>query len=43
VAMKEEKDRPSRSIINIYFGSTNLYKKINEAKQMFIEDFILYI
>lgn len=35
--------RPSSFVITIYVGSTNLYKKTNEAQQMFIEDLVLYI
>jgi hypothetical protein len=35
--------RPFSSIITTYFGSTNPFKKINEAQQMFIEDLVLYI
>jgi hypothetical protein len=26
-----------------FFGSTNLYKNVNEAQQRFIEDLVLYI
>jgi hypothetical protein len=35
--------RPSSCVITIYVGSTNLYKKVNEAQKMFIEDLVLYI
>jgi hypothetical protein len=39
----KKKTRPFSSIITTYFGSTNPFKKINEAQQMFIEDLVLYI
>jgi hypothetical protein len=39
----KKRTRPFSSITTIYFGSTNPFKKINEAQQMFIEDLVLYI
>jgi hypothetical protein len=30
-------------VIISFFGSTNMYKNVNEAQQRFIEDLVLYI
>ncbi len=35
--------RPPNFAIIAYFGFPNLYKKTNEAQQIFIEDLVLYI
>jgi hypothetical protein len=39
----KKKIRTSNCVIAIYVGSTNFYKKTNEAQKMFIEDLVLYI
>jgi hypothetical protein len=34
---------PSKCAITIFLGATNLYKKINNSQQQFLENLVLYI
>ncbi len=40
---RKKKIRPFNFVITTYFGSTNPFKKIDEAQQMFTKDLVLYI
>jgi hypothetical protein len=40
---RKKRTRPFSYVITIYFASTNPFKKIDEAQQIFIEDLVLYV